>query len=119
MPIISPVAVSDEGETLNINADATAAAIAVAIKARKLLYLTDVAGVLRDGVVVPEMTPADLTRGISDGTFSGGMLPKAASIIAAISGGVETVHIIDGRVPHALLLEVLTDTGVGTLIRSK
>jgi acetylglutamate kinase len=118
VPIISPVAVSDEGETLNINADATAAAIAVAIKARKLLYLTDVAGVLRDGVVVPEMTPADLTRGISDGTFSGGMLPKAASIIAAISGGVETVHIIDGRVPHNLISELFTDDGVGTMIRN-
>ena len=118
VPVISPVASSDDGETLNLNADAAAAAIAVAIHARKLLYLTDVPGVLRGTTVIPEMTPGDLTRGMADGTFSGGMLPKAASILAAIAGGVETVHIIDGRVPHNLISELFTDDGVGTMIRN-
>jgi len=117
IPVIAPIAISEEGETLNINADTFAGGLAKALKARRLLLLTDVQGVLDDkGALISELTPADVERLIDQGVITGGMIPKVRSCVEVIEGGVEGVIILDGRVPHAVLLELFTARGVGTRI---
>ncbi|GGG46889.1 acetylglutamate kinase [Caldovatus sediminis] len=118
VPVVAPVGVGEDGQTYNINADTAAGAIAGALKAERLLLLTDVPGVLgRDGALVPEMTVAEVRAGIAAGWISGGMIPKVETCIYAIERGVRGAVILDGRVPHAVLLELFTDAGAGTLIR--
>jgi len=117
VPVISPVGLGEDGEGYNINADAAAAEIAIALKSEKLIYLTDVAGILENGELVSEITAAEARAKIANGTIRGGMVAKVKSALRAIEGGVERVHIIDGRVPHSVVAELFTDHGVGTLIR--
>ena len=120
IPVIAPIGVGAEGETYNINADLVAGKIAEILKAEKLILLTNTPGVLDEkGQLLTGITPRDIDAMVSDGTLSGGMLPKISSALEAARSGVRSVHIIDGRVEHALLLEILTDEGVGTLIKSK
>ncbi|HTQ83180.1 MAG TPA: acetylglutamate kinase [Pseudolabrys sp.] len=117
IPVLAPVATAAGGGTFNVNADTFSGAIAGALKAKRLLLLTDVAGVLdQDKNLIPELSVADARRLIADGTISGGMIPKVETCIYALDQGVEGVVIMDGKVPHAVLLELLTDLGVGTLI---
>ena len=117
IPVIAPIGVGADGETYNINADTVAGAVAAAMRARRFLLLTDVPGVLdRDGKLIPELTAAEARRLIADGTISGGMIPKVETCLAAVEGGVAAAVIVDGRVPHAILLELFTE-GAGTLIR--
>ncbi len=117
IPVIAPIAVSEEGETLNINADTFAGALASALKAKRLLLLTDVAGVLdKSGELLAELDLRQVEELIADGTISGGMIPKVRSCADVVRGGVEGVIILDGRVPHAVLLELFTARGVGTRI---
>jgi acetylglutamate kinase len=119
-PVIAPIGVGPSGETLNINADTAAGAIASAVGAKRLLMLTDIEGVLdKDGALISEMTASQARRGIADGTIRGGMIPKIETCIDAVSRGVEAAVIIDGRVPHALLLELFTEHGAGTLIKAE
>ncbi|MCL2022099.1 MAG: acetylglutamate kinase [Betaproteobacteria bacterium] len=119
IPVIAPIGVGSEGETYNINADVVAGKIAEVLKAEKLVLLTNTPGVLnKAGELLTGITPKDIDAMVADGTLSGGMLPKIASALDAARNGVKSVHIIDGRVEHALLLEILTDHGVGTMIRS-
>ncbi len=119
IPVIAPIGVGKEGETYNINADVVAGKIAEILKAEKLVLLTNTPGVLdKDGKLLTGMTPRDIDGMVADGTLSGGMLPKIGSALDAARSGVKSVHIIDGRVEHALLLEILTDAGVGTLIKA-
>lgn len=114
-PVISPIGIGDRGETLNINADYVASAIAAALKAEKLILLTDVAGIKdKSGNIIPTIHKKDIKKLIDDGTVSGGMLPKIQACKQAIDGGVKKNHIIDGRVPHCLLLEIFTKEGIGT-----
>lgn len=117
IPVISPIGLGKDGHTYNINADTVAAEIAIACGARKLIFLTDVAGILSNGLLISEMSAEELDKRVKDGTVTGGMLPKAAAIIRALEGGVETVHIIDGRIPHNVVAELFTSRGVGTMIR--
>ncbi len=118
IPVIAPIGQGRDGETFNINADTAAGAIAGALGATRLFLLTDVAGVLdKDKVLIPEMSLELARRLMSDGTASGGMIPKIETCIAAVEQGVEAAVILDGRVPHALLLEIFTEGGAGTLIR--
>ncbi|HZW86243.1 MAG TPA: acetylglutamate kinase [Gallionella sp.] len=120
IPVIAPIGVSPDGETLNINADVVSGKLAEVLRAEKLVLLTNTPGVLdKTGKLLTGLTPRQIDALVADGTLSGGMLPKIASALDAARGGVRTVHIIDGRVRHALLLEILTDEGVGTLIKSK
>jgi acetylglutamate kinase len=120
IPVIAPIGVGANGESFNINADLVAGKLAEVLRAEKLILLTNTPGVLdKDGKLLTGLTPKIIDQLVADGTLSGGMLPKIASALDAALGGVHSVHIIDGRVEHALLLEVLTDEGVGTLIRSK
>jgi len=120
IPVIAPIGVSPDGETLNINADVVAGRLAEVLKAEKLVLLTNTPGVLdKDGILLTGLTPKQIEDLVAEGTLSGGMLPKISSALDAARGGVRSVHIIDGRVEHALLLEILTDEGVGTLIKSK
>jgi acetylglutamate kinase len=120
IPVIAPIGVGENGETYNINADLVAGKIAEILKAEKLVLLTNTPGVLdKNGNLLTGITPRDIDNMVADGTLSGGMLPKIGSALDAARGGVRSVHIIDGRVEHALLLEILTDEGVGTLIKSK
>lgn len=117
IPVLAPVATSAEGGTFNVNADTFAGAIAGALKAKRLLLLTDVPGVLDKGKnLISELSVADARRLIADGTISGGMIPKVETCIYALDQGVEGVVIMDGKVPHAVLLELLTDHGAGTLM---
>jgi acetylglutamate kinase len=117
IPVIAPVAAAAGGGTFNVNADTFAGAIAGALKAKRLLLLTDVPGVLDSSKnLIPELSVADARRLIADGTISGGMIPKVETCIYALDQGVEGVVIMDGKVPHAVLLELLTDHGVGTLM---
>lgn len=119
IPVIAPIGVGKNGETYNINADLVAGKIAEVLKAEKLVLLTNTPGVLdKAGNLLTGITPKDIDDMVADGTLSGGMLPKIASALDAARNGVRGVHIIDGRVEHALLLEILTDHGVGTMIRS-
>ncbi len=118
IPVLAPVARGADGLTYNINADTFAGAIAGAMKAKRLLLLTDVPGVLdKNKNLIPEMTVDEARRLIADGTATGGMIPKIETCIYAIEQGVEGVVILDGKVPHSVLLELLTDHGAGTLIR--
>jgi acetylglutamate kinase len=118
IPVLAPVATSAQGGTYNVNADTFAGAIAGALKAKRLLLLTDVAGVLdKSGSLIKELTADDARRLIADGTVSGGMIPKVETCIYALDAGVEGVVILDGKVPHAVLLELLTDHGAGTLMK--
>ena len=120
IPVIAPIGVSPDGETLNINADVVAGKLAEVLCAEKLVLLTNTPGVLdKDSKLLTGLTPKQIDGLVADGTLSGGMLPKISSALDAARGGVRAVHIIDGRVQHALLLEILTDEGVGTLIKSK
>jgi len=117
IPVIAPVATSRDGETLNINADTFASALAAKMKAKRLLLLTDVAGVLDEHKkLIPQLTLAEARKLISNGTISGGMIPKIEACVEVVEQGVEAVVIIDGRVPHCVLLELFTEHGVGTLV---
>ena len=117
IPVLAPVATSADGATYNVNADTFAGAIAGALKAKRLLLLTDVAGVLDNSKnLIKELSVDDARRLIADGTISGGMIPKVETCIYALEAGVEGVVILDGKVEHAVLLELLTDLGAGTLI---
>ncbi|MDR0480542.1 MAG: acetylglutamate kinase [Gallionellaceae bacterium] len=119
IPVVAPIGVSPSGETLNINADVVAGKLAEVLGAEKLVLLTNTPGVLdKEGALLTGITPKEIDAMIADGTLSGGMLPKIESALDAARSGVKSVHIIDGRVEHALLLEILTDEGVGTLIKS-
>lgn len=118
IPVLAPVANGTDGNTYNVNADTFAGAIAGALKAKRLLLLTDVPGVLdKNKNLIKELTVNQIRELIADGTISGGMIPKVETCIYAIEAGVEGVVILDGKVPHAVLLELLTDHGAGTLIR--
>jgi acetylglutamate kinase len=118
IPVIAPIGLGKDGTTYNINADTAAGAVAAALSARRLLMLTDVKGVLdKSGRLIEEMTADEARRFIADGTISGGMIPKVETCLAAVEAGVEAAVILDGRVPHAILLEIFTEHGVGTLIR--
>jgi len=120
IPVVAPIGVGENGESFNINADLVAGKLAEVLKAEKLVVLTNTPGVLdKSGKLLTGLTPKKIDALFADGTISGGMLPKIASALDAAKNGVKSVHIIDGRVEHALLLEILTDEGVGTLIRSK
>lgn len=119
IPVIAPVGVGEDGQTYNINADVVAGKLAITLKAEKLVLLTNTTGVLdKQGGLLTGLTSAVVKGYIADGTISGGMLPKVNYALDAVASGVRTAHIIDGRVPHALLLEIFTDKGVGTLIRA-
>jgi acetylglutamate kinase len=120
IPVVAPIGVGAKGESYNINADLVAGKLAEVLKAEKLVLLTNTPGVLdKDGKLLSGLTPKKIDELLADGTLSGGMLPKISSALDAARSGVKSVHIIDGRVDHALLLEILTEEGVGTLIRSK
>ena len=119
IPVIAPIAPGADGETYNINADTMAGAIAAALGAARLFLLTDVAGVLgKDGNLLTDLTPRDIARLQADGTISGGMIPKLETCIHAVEAGCEAAVVLDGRVPHAMLIEVFTSQGAGTLIRA-
>ena len=119
IPVIAPIGQGEDGHTYNINADTFAGAVATALEAARFLLLTDVPGVLdRDGHLLTELDAADIEALIADGTISGGMIPKVETCLSAVSAGVGAAVIIDGRVPHALLLEIFTRQGAGTLVRA-
>lgn len=118
IPVIAPIGVGAEGESYNINADLVAGKLAEILKAEKLILLSNIPGVLdKDGNLLTGLTAQRVDELFADGTISGGMLPKIGSALDAVKKGVKSCHIIDGRVEHALLLEILTDQGVGTLIK--
>lgn len=120
IPVIAPIAIGDHGETFNVNADTMAGAIAAALGATRLFLMTDVPGVLdKAGTLLPELDADGISRLKADGTISGGMIPKVDTCLAAVVGGAEAAVILDGRVPHAMLLEIFTTSGVGTLVRRK
>lgn len=117
IPVLSPIGVGRKGQVYNINADKAAAAIAAYLKASKLILMTDVRGVLDNkGELVSEINAKKINNMIKSGDLHGGMIPKAKSGLYALKKGVEKVHVIDGRVPHALLLEIFTDYGIGTMV---
>ena len=118
IPVIAPLGMDEHGQTYNINADTVAGAVAGALGAKRLLMLTDVAGVLdRERRLIPGMTVADVEAGVASGMISGGMIPKVQNCVDAVRRGVRGAVILDGRVPHACLLEMFTEGGIGTLIR--
>ncbi len=119
IPVIAPVGVGDDGQSYNINADLVAGKLAETLNAEKLILLTNTTGVLdKDGKLLTGLTASRVDELIADGTISGGMIPKIEMALEAVKNGVRSSHIIDGRVEHALLLEIFTDAGVGTLIRN-
>jgi acetylglutamate kinase len=119
IPVISPIGFGEENESYNINADLVAGKLATVLKAEKLLLLTNTPGVLdKAGNLLTDLTAREIDELFADGTISGGMLPKIAGALDAAKSGVNSVHIIDGRVPHALLLEILSEQAFGTMIRS-
>lgn len=119
IPVVSPIGFGERNESYNINADVVAAKLATVLQAEKLLMLTNIPGVLdKQGQLLTELTMKRIDELVADGTISGGMLPKIAGALDAAKSGVNAVHIIDGRVPHAMLLEILTDQAYGTMIRS-
>ena len=119
IPVISPIGFGEDNESYNINADVVAGKLATVLKAEKLLLLTNIPGVLdKSGQLLTDLTARQIDELFADGTISGGMLPKIAGALDAAKSGVNSVHIIDGRVPHALLLEILTEQAFGTMIRS-
>lgn len=120
IPVISPIGFGTSNESYNINADVVAGEIAKALNAEKLLMLTNIAGVLDKNMqLLTELSPVQIDGLIADGTISGGMIPKIAGALDAAKSGVNAVHIIDGRVPHAMLLEILSDMAFGTMIRAR
>ena len=120
IPVIAPIGIGSDGKTYNINADVVAGKLAEVLMAEKLILMTNTKGVLdNQNSLITGIKPNDIETLIKDGTLSGGMLPKIESAMDAAKGGVNSVHIIDGRVEHALLLEILTNQGVGTLIKGK
>ena len=120
IPVIAPIGVGEDGQTYNINADTVAGAVAGAVKASRFLLLTDVAGVLdKSKKLIPELTVDESRRLIEDGTIAGGMIPKIETCLQALSDGVEAAVIVDGRVPHAILLELFAEGGAGTLIKRR
>ncbi len=118
VPVISPVGLGEDGEGYHVDADAVAAEVAVAVKADKLIYMTDVPGLLESGELVSEVTASEARRRLAAGEFEANLASKVKAGLRAIDGGVKSVHIIDGRVPHSVIAELFTDTGVGTLIRA-
>ncbi|SCK16186.1 acetylglutamate kinase [Vogesella sp. LIG4] len=119
IPVVAPIGVGSNGEAYNINADVVAGKLAETLNAEKLVLMTNTPGVLdKQGQLLTGLTAAKVDELFADGTISGGMLPKISSALDAAKSGVNSVHIIDGRVPHALLLEILTDAGVGTMIKA-
>jgi acetylglutamate kinase len=119
VPVLSPIGLGEDGQSLSINADDVAAQVAVALGAKKLIYLTDVAGLLEsapEGELVRQVTAEDLVRRLEAGSITRGMKIKAKCILDALQGGVERVHVLDGRQPHAVIAELFTDRGVGTLV---
>jgi acetylglutamate kinase len=117
VPVIAPIGVDDDGVTHNVNGDEAAGAVAEALHAEKLILLTDVEGVLdAKGALIPQLTVDEARKHIAEGTIRGGMIPKIECCISALESGVGRTHIIDGRILHAILLEIFTDTGVGTLL---
>ena len=120
IPVIAPVAISREGETLNVNADTFASALAARMKAKRLLLLTDVAGVLdKNGQLLDRLASRGGAPAIREGIITGGMIPKIEGCIEVVEAGVEAVTVIDGRVPHCVLLELFTEHGVGTIVTRK
>ena len=117
IPVIAPVGFGEDGQSYNINADIAAAEIAKSLGAEKLILLTDVDGVLKDGKVISELTVEEAEKLIEDGVVTGGMIPKLECAVAALMGGVNAVHIINGGVEHAILLEVFSREGIGTMIK--
>ena len=118
IPVIAPIGIDDEGQSYNINADNVAAAVAKAVAAEKLILLTDVEGIKdADNNIIYEAGKEEILAMIDDGTINGGMIPKVTGCLDAIDSGVSGVHIIDGRVPHCLLLEIFTKSGIGTMIK--
>jgi acetylglutamate kinase len=119
IPVISPIGFGEDNESYNINADVVAGKLATVLQAEKLLLLTNTPGVLdKSGKLLIDLTAREIDELFADGTISGGMLPKISGALDAAKSGVNSVHIIDGRVPHSLLLEILTDQAYGTMIRS-
>lgn len=119
VPVIAPVALGEDGDTYNVNADTMAGAVAAALGAARLMLLTDVPGVLsKDKALLTDLSPPDVERLIADGTISGGMIPKLETCLSAVADGVEAAVILDGRVPHGLLLEIFTRQGAGTLVKA-
>ncbi len=120
IPVVAPVGVGDEGESYNINADYVAGEIAVALKADKLILLTDVEGIFEDynnkDTLISELKLNEVDGKIAGGVISGGMIPKVECCVQAVRGGVTTTHILDGRIPHSILLEIFTDQGIGTMV---
>jgi len=117
IPVISPIGVDADGHTYNLNADTAAAAVAAALKAQKLIYLTDCEGVLdKDGTLIPTLDRAKTAKMIRQGVITGGMIPKVNYCLQALEGGVHQTHVIDGRLEHAILLEMFTESGIGTEI---
>jgi len=120
VPVVATIGIDEDGQSYNINADTAAGAIAEALHAEKLIYLTDIEGIRRDvadpASLITTIGSDELQSLIADGTVSAGMIPKVASCVAAVKGGVQKAHILDGRVDHALLLELFTDSGVGTMV---
>jgi acetylglutamate kinase len=116
LPVIAPIGVDAEGTIYNVNADIAAGPIAASLSATKLVYMTDIDGVKINGKLASHLTQSEAQKYIADGTISGGMIPKVESALAALESGVQKVHIIDGRVEHALLLEIFTQEGIGTEI---
>ena len=120
IPVIAPIGLGEEGQTFNINADTVAGAVASAVGAAKLVMMTDVEGLMdSSGQLVPRLTEIEAAAMLRDGTISGGMIPKIETCVAAIQGKTEAAHILDGRVPHVLLLEIFTEHGVGTMIKAE
>jgi acetylglutamate kinase len=120
IPVIAPIGLGQEGQTFNINADTVAGAVASAVGAAKLVMMTDVEGLMDgSGQLVPRLTEIEAAAMLRDGTISGGMIPKIETCVAAIQGKTEAAHILDGRVPHVLLLEIFTEHGVGTMIKAE
>ena len=119
IPVISPIGFGENNESYNINADVVAAKLAIVLQAEKLLMLTNISGVLnKAGDLLTDLSARQIDALFADGTISGGMMPKISGALDAAKSGVKAVHIIDGRVPHVLLLEILTDQAFGTMIRS-
>jgi acetylglutamate kinase len=117
IPVIAPIGVGADGHSYNINADLVAGKVAEVLKAEKLILLTNIQGLLdKEGKLLTGLTTTDVDALIADGTIHGGMLPKIACALDSVKGGVKSAHIIDGRVPHAVMVELFTDAGIGTLI---
>jgi acetylglutamate kinase len=119
IPVVAPIGVGEDGQTYNINADTMAGALAIALGAARLFLLTDVAGVLdKQKNLLTDLTPPQIHALRADGTITGGMIPKLETCVHAVEGGVDAAVVLDGRVPHAMLLEIFTRRGAGTLVRA-